>query len=237
LIDRHSSRSEFDSIIYSTRLTIFERYAYFLLEREINEIDTYLQPSIDSFVATDEMKSLIDKIISAEDYNNKYEQFWYIWNRLYPKFIEVCNKSHSYHLSGVVKSYLLAWQWWREGVEEWHSLKEKNLSLYANVAKDIGHNPAVLYSITRILNSIGSKFIENGIDWIYTIVSNNSSLEMGNLESNTLYYLEKVMRKFIYMNKEQIKKEIRLKNKVIPILDFMIERGSIQGYLLRESIL
>jgi len=28
-----------------------------------------------------------------------------------------------------------------------------------------------------------------------------------------------------------------LKNKVIPILDFMIERGSIHGYLLRESIL
>ena len=31
--------------------------------------------------------------------------------------------------------------------------------------------------------------------------------------------------------------KIRLKNKIIPILDFMIERGSIHGYLLRESIL
>jgi hypothetical protein len=41
------------------------------------------------------------------------------------------------------------------------------------------------------------------------------------------------MRKFIFINKQKIKEEIRLKNKVIPILDFMIERGSIHGYLLR----
>jgi hypothetical protein len=41
----------------------------------------------------------------------------------------------------------------------------------------------------------------------------------------------------IFLNRDQIKKEIRLKNKVIPILTFMIERGSIQSYLLRESIL
>lgn len=236
LTDRYGNKGEFDSSIYKTRLIIFKKYAYFLLEREIDEIETFLQPLIDSFVVTDEMSSLIDEIISAEDYNNKYEQFWYIWNRLYPKFIEICCNSHNYHLSEVIKSYLLAWQWWREGVEDWQSLKDENLSLYANVATDLGNNPAVLYSITKILNSIGSKFTKEGIEWIYTIISTNNSLEMGNLESITLYYLEKVMRKFIFMNKEQIKKQIRLKNKVIPILDFMIERGSIQGYLLRESI-
>lgn len=237
LTDRHSDKSEFDSSIYKIRLTIFQRYAYFLLEREINEIDTYLQPFIDSFVATDEMNSLIDKIISAEDYINKYEQFWYIWNRLYPKFIEICSNSRNYHLSEVIKSYLLAWKWWRDDAKEWHSLKKDNLSLYENVAKDLGYNPNVLYSITKVLNLIGSAFTNEGVEWIYLIVSTNKSLKMGDLESNTLYYLEKVMRKFIYMNKEQIKKEIRLKNKIIPILDFMIERGSIQGYLLRESIL
>ncbi|MEA4974944.1 MAG: AVAST type 4 anti-phage nuclease Avs4 [Paludibacter sp.] len=237
LTDRHSDKSEFDSSIYKIRLTIFKQYAYFLLEREIHEINILLQPLIDNFIATDEMSSLIEEIISAEYYINKYEQFWHIWNNLYPKFIEVCTNSNSYHLSEVIKSYLLAWQWWREGVVEWQSLKEENLVLYANLAKDLGHNPAVLYSITKILNSIGSKFTKEGVEWIYTIISINNSLEMGDLESITLHYLEKVMRKFIFMNKGQIKKEIRLKNKVIPILDFMIERGSIQGYLLRESIL
>ena len=76
-----------------------------------------------------------------------------------------------------------------------------------------------------------------GIDWIYSIVINNGLLQLSDLESNTLFYLEKFLRKFIFMNKQKIKEEIRLKNKILPILDFMIERGSIHGYLLRESIL
>jgi hypothetical protein len=101
----------------------------------------------------------------------------------------------------------------------------------------MGHIPAVLYSVTRVLNTVGSNFKNEGIDWVYTIVSNNRLLQLGDFESNTLYYLETYLRKFIFNNRQEIKKEIRLKNKVIPILDFMIERGSVHGYLLRESIL
>jgi len=87
------------------------------------------------------------------------------------------------------------------------------------------------------LNTIGTNFKDEGIEWIHTIVSNNKSLNLDDLESNTLYYLEKFLRKIIFINRQKIKEEIRLKNKIIPILDFMIERGSIHGYLLRESIL
>lgn len=239
LIDRRDYKDKFgdDSNIYLLQLYIFRRFARFMLERKINEIDTYLQPFIDNFGATEETSLLLDEIVTAEDYNNKYEQFWYIWNKLYPKFAEICNSSNQFYLDKVTISYLLAWRWWRDGIEEWHSLQKRKLSLYANIAKDSGHNSAVLYSIARVLNTIGSKFAKEGVDWIHTIISNNTSLEIGDLESNTLYYLERFMRKFIFMNKQQIKQEIRLKNKIVPILEFMIERGSIHGYLLRESIL
>ena len=94
-----------------------------------------------------------------------------------------------------------------------------------------------MYSVVKVLNSIGTNFKDEGIDWIHTIVSNNKLIHHDDLESNTLYYLEKFLRKFVFINRQKIKEEIRLKNKIIPILDFMIERGSIHGYLLRESIL
>ena len=110
-------------------------------------------------------------------------------------------------------------------------------ALYTNASKELGNIPAVLYSIVRVLNTIGTNFKDEGIDWIHTIVSNNKSLRLDDLESNTLYYLEKFLRKYVFINRQKIKEEIKLKNKVIPILDFMIERGSIHGYLLRESIL
>ena len=239
LIDRRNYKEEFGdaSNIYLIRLYIFRRFAHFILERESNEIDIYLQPLINSFSATEEVALFLDEIVNAEDHNCKYDQFWYIWNKFYPRFIEISNGPNRFHLDNVTISYLLAWRWWRDGVEEWHSLKKENLLFYTNLAKDLGHNPTILFSISRVLNTIGSRFTQEGIDWIYTIIINNNSLELKKFESNTLYYIEKFMRRFVFMNKEQIKKTIRLKNKVVPILDFIIERGSIHGYLLRDSIL
>ncbi|HRZ04750.1 MAG TPA: hypothetical protein P5102_01145 [Candidatus Competibacteraceae bacterium] len=239
LKDRRSYKadSEDDSNIYLLRQHIFENIAYFLLKRELSEIDEFLKPFVDLFCATEETASFIEKLVFAEDYLNRYDQFWYIWDNLYPKIKALCANPHGYHLNEIIINYLLAWRWWREGIEEWRSLKKENLSLYATVSKEIGNIPSVLYSIVRVLNSIGSNFKDDGIEWIYTIVSNNKSLDFADLESNTLYYLEKFMRKYIFISRQKIKEEIRLKNKIIPILDFMIERGSIHGYLLRESIL
>lgn len=229
--------SEDDANIYELRQHIFKIFAYFILQREKNEINGFLKPFIDSFSSTEETASFIGELVRAEDYLNKYEQFWHIWYNLYPKIKELCASPHEYHLKEIIINYLLAWRWWREGIEEWRSLKKKNLSLYATVSKEIGNIPSVLYSIVKVLNSIGSNFIDEGIEWIHTIVSNNKSLNSDDLESNTLYYLEKFLRKSIFINRQKIKEEIRLKNKIIPILDFIIERGSIHGYLLRESIL
>ncbi|BAY67136.1 hypothetical protein NIES22_72990 (plasmid) [Calothrix brevissima NIES-22] len=226
-----------DSDIYSLRLRIFKKFAHFILQREKSEIDTFLKPFVDSFSSTEETKTFIEELVSAEDYLNNYEQFCYVWSSLYPKIKELCNNPRGYHLKEIIINYLLAWRWWREDIEEWHSLKSENLSLYDNAVKEIGHIPSVLYSITRVLNSIGINFKNEGIDWIHTTISNNSDLNLEDLESNTLYYLEKFLRKFIFIDRQKIREEIRLKTKIISILDFMIERGSVHGYLLRESIL
>lgn len=235
LKDRRSYKG--DSNIYSLRLRIFKSFAHFILQREESEIDKFLTPFLSSFSATEETASFIEELVSAEDYLNSYEKFWYIWQSLYHKIKELCIYPRNYYLKDIIINYLLAWRWWPEGIKEWHSLKRKNLSLYTIASKEIGNIPAVLYSIVRVLNSIGSNFKDDGILWINIIVSNNSSLNLGDLESNTLYYLEKFLRKYVFMNRQSVKEEIRLKNNIIPILDFMIERGSIHGYLLRESIL
>ncbi len=239
LKDRRSYKDDSgdDTNIYVLRQHIFKNFAYFILQREESEIDVFLKPFIDSFSSTEETAAFISELVSGEDYLNKYEQFWHIWNSLYPKIKELCNNPRGYHLKEIIINYFFAWRWWREGIEEWRSLKKENLSLYTNASKEMGNIPAVLYSIVKVLNSIGAKFQDEGVEWIHTIVSNNKSLQLDDLESNTLYYLEKFLRKYVFINRQKIKEEIKLKNKIIPILDFMIERGSIHGYLLRESIL
>lgn len=239
LKDRRSYKDDQEdaSDIYLLRLRVFKRFAHFILQKNKSETDSFLTPFLNSFSSTEETAFFIQELVTAEDALNCYEQFCFIWESMYPKIKELCVNPSDYYLKDIIINYLLAWRWWREGIEEWHSLKDENLSLYANASKEIGNVPAVLYSIVRVLNSIGSNFKDDGIVWIYTIVSSNNFLDLDELESDTLYYLEKFLRKYIFINRKKIKEQIRLKNNIIPILDFMIERGSIHGYLLRESIL
>lgn len=234
VVDLLSSRKS-DDELFSIRTRIFKKFAYFILNTEVQLVDEIIIPILNSLSGDEETEDLLSELISTEDNQKKTEVFWIIWQMFYNPIIK--KRLIGFHAQEVVKTYLLAWQWWRKETTDWHSLNETNLWLYENAASDLGYNPAVLYSIVKVLNSIGSKFVNQGIKWIYTIVSTNKDLELNNLEENTLFYMERLMRKFIFLNKEKIKREIRLKSQVIPILDFMIERGSVHGYLLRESVL
>ena len=57
------------------------------------------------------------------------------------------------------------------------------------------------------------------------------------LETNTVFYIEKLTRKYIYLYRNKVKTGIKIKNKILIILNFLIERGSVNAYLLREDIL
>lgn len=222
---------------YLIRHYLQKRIACFLLQRETEELDAFLKSIIESLVLSKETASFIEELISAEDLLNHPKEFWYIWWKLYPKIKSLCESSYSYYKDEVITNYLLAWNLWKEDVKGWHSLSKENLSFYKVVSNEMGNNPSVLYSISKVLNSVGSSFNNEGIAWIFSIVSQNKTLNLDKFESNTMYYLEVFIRKYVYSNKQRIKKEVLLKNKIITILDFMIERSSVHAYLLRESIL
>jgi len=122
-------------------------------------------------------------------------------------------------------------------LEEWHTLKDREKLFFNKVADDIGHHTTVLYSISKVLNDIGSKFINDGIVWLSSILEKNTHLFTAKLETDTIYYIENLIRRFIFTNRQKIKTTLQIKNKVIIVLNFLIERGSITGYLLREDIL
>ena len=220
-------------IDYSLRHRIFKRFAYFILFRESKEVHKHIQPFVENFTTSEEMASLLEEIIGAQDRVVRYEQFWIIWESFYEKIQSVLSFK-SYHSSKVVHNYLLAWNWWNETANSWHSLKEREKVFYRKAVNDIGHHPSVLDSVAKLLNEIGSGFLNEGIFWISDMVEKNKENE---LEVNTTYYLEKIIRKYIYLNRTKIKQDVKIKNKILIVLNFLIEHSSVNAYLLREDIL
>ena len=123
-----------------------------------------------------------------------------------------------------------------ESVTSWHTLGDGDKRFLKEISQEIGHCPSTLYSISRLLNGIGSHYLDDGILWISDMLTNNQNLLAAELKKNTVYHMENVTRKYIYKNQTKIRGSKELKEKILVLLNFLIEKGSVIGYMLRERI-
>ncbi|WP_339259802.1 AVAST type 4 anti-phage nuclease Avs4 [Lysinibacillus sp. FSL K6-3209] len=214
------------------------KLAEIILSSSSDDIPEYLSPFITKFNNNESMADLFKEFIYVEDTLKKYDNFWLVWDLFFEKVVELNNKrKNSYGNSRLIKSYLFAETLWNDNIKEWHSLTEQNKRFLMKVTRRLGDSPAVLYSIAKLLDGIGQKFINDGISWISRMLLENQSIWSAELEDCTVYYLENVIKRYIHINRENIRREVRLKGEVIIVLDFLVEKGSVPGYMLRESIL
>ncbi|WP_294744948.1 AVAST type 4 anti-phage nuclease Avs4 [uncultured Exiguobacterium sp.] len=214
------------------------KLAEIVLSASSNDIQEYLSPFIENFNNNESMADLFKEFICVEDILKKYDEFWLVWDLFFEKVVELNQKrKKSYDNSRLIKSFLFAETLWNDNIKEWHSLTEQNKRFLMKVTRRLGDAPAALYSIAKLLNGIGQHFIKEGISWISSMLSNNRDLWSDELEDYTVYYLESVTKNYIHINRENIRREARLKREVLTVLDFLVEKGSVAGYMLRESIL
>lgn len=214
-----------------------KKFARFLLSLPKAEIGLYLRPFLENFNSSDTAADFFSELVFAEDTLNKYEEFWVIWNAFYEKIRDIAKKSATYYSTKlIIRRYLFAWPW-RKGDLEWHSVKEREKFFFSKAANDMGDHPTVLYSLAKMLNDIGSNYLEDGIAWISGIVERNQNLLTEELDTNTIYYIENLVGKYISKNRLMLRTTPRVKKQIITILNFLVERGSTTGYWLRDDIL
>jgi hypothetical protein len=227
-----------DSFDYSDKQRFLEKLSYVVLSSKVENIDAYLTPFLDDFKDSENAARLFSEFVRAEDRLAQYEQFWTVWELFYPKVVALARDKHSWFYSKeIIHNYLLAWSFWKKEAREWHSLKDREKSFFKRVSEDMGGNPATLYSLSKLLNDIGSGFKDDGIHWLSDMLNKNPELSTAELEVNTVYYLETLVRSYVIKNRNAIKKTLQLKTRILVILDYLLSKGSETAYLLREDIL
>jgi hypothetical protein len=232
------SRKREDKVDYSIRHSFLEKLAYFILNSSEQNIPDYLKPFLDNFNGSEAIAELLEQFVLAQDRLDTYEKFWQVWTLFFEKVVALCKDGDGYwYIDRIIRSYLFAQTTWKETATDWHTFKDGNSKFFADVVKNIGHCPSTLYSLAKSLNNIASKYLNFGISWLCEMMTVHKNLWSAKLETNTQYYLENLVRKYIYKEREKIRKTKKLKEEVLVILDFLIERGSVIGYILRENIL
>ena len=206
-----------------------------VLYAERQDALSYITPFIEHFQFSANSYQLFSQLITVEDRYPHYENFWYIWDQFFEKISDLSgNIDRNRDARETIKYYLLAYPYWPPGTTEWHSIRGKERLFYDKVVSKMGHASVVLYSIAKVLNDVGSQFALDGVTWLSSMIIANKYIE---LERYTIEYIEKFIRHFILIKRQNVKRDKVLRDKVICILDFLFEKGSIIGFLLREDIL
>ncbi|MCM3131621.1 ATP-binding protein [Paenibacillus polysaccharolyticus] len=232
-----SDRRE-DRIDYSVKHDFLVKFSNLVLGSAETHIPLYLKPFIENFNSSKVFAELLDQFIIAEDTLNTKYNFWKVWDYFFGKVVGIAKKGEEYWYAGdIIKSYLFANAPWKETATEWRTFREEDKRFFKEICKELGHCPSTLYALSKLLNSIGINYLLPGVVWISEMLNRNEVLWNSELDKNTIFYLESIMKKYIYKQREDIRRGKKQKQEVLVILNFLVEKGSVVGYMLRERIL
>ena len=199
---------------------------------------------------SDRFNDLLSSLINTQDKYKNISSFWHIWNTLFAPVETLCSKEkesiikkcsinfgshYAGELDEIIETYLLAFPWWNEQALAWHTLRLEDSTFFTNAIRKIGYHPAVLYSVARVLNTVGYIYIDHGMKWLSDIIQTNPHLQNCELQLNTLYYIEEYVQRFCTSNRNKIKRNAEIKNALAVVLNYLVNRGSTCAYMLREK--
>lgn len=235
-VDIFDKNYDYDERNYREALSQFSiKFAQYILKLPRDKINEFLELLISKEYLDEDFSEFLQDLSVAQDEENEYEKFWYIWLLFYEKIKQIVDNS-KYVSKALIQHYLLAGNVMDcyGKAKSWHSLRQENINFYYNIANDIGQHPETLHSIAKIFNGIAFNFIKDGIKIIHLLIS---KYEYEEIDADTIFYIENIVRNYYLLNKSVIKKDLELKNMSINILTFLVNHGSVLGYMLRESIL
>lgn len=222
----------YSSMAYAeVRTSVFSKLAALLLTIENSEetaiLLEFLKKKMTSSNAT---SSFIEALISAECQIGSVNQFKKIWKSLYEVVVSLksSNKRHSY--DNIVSNYLLAWPYWVDGIKQWDSFDCDIIWIYEKSAADLWDCEKTLYSFGKVFTSIGSKYIDEGLDCIYCLIDKQVTHHIIATNPDTIFYLEKFMNMYCIQRWEHVKKDRRINKKVRIILKYLVSCGSAKAF-------
>lgn len=210
---------------YKDRSNIAKNVAEYVLYAPKEEVVTLIRPYVPLIDWDSSYEPLITQFLIGVSQYSRYENFWLVWNMLYKAVIESAGR---YYHNNILNEYLLNPLFMSIDLDKWFILEEKDLNFFIRVANDIGGHPAVIYAFTRVFATIGKMYSKQAIA-LFSDLINNHHLDLQEIKTHVLFYLEKITKKVIVENEQDIRSDLQFKNQLITVLEFMRSNGSLMA--------
>ncbi len=205
-----------------------------LLSVPKDDAKNYLTVFIRNLNNQDFYEDLLKYFIYAENELRKPDSFWFIWDLFFQRIVDVFTSANGRKNSNILRAYLFNSVQWNEKAKDWHSFTNDRKVFFQRIGDVLKSYENMIDYLSFLLYGAGSLYLNDGITWLANIVR-NYTIHIGDYYGN--YYLEQIMRKYIYENLDEIRTNGIRKREVLDILNYLIEKDSVTGYMLRDSVL
>ncbi|MDU7412315.1 MULTISPECIES: AAA family ATPase [Anaerococcus] len=216
------------------KIIFLNKFCNWILKSNDIDYKKYIKPFKDNFNISEDTYIFFDCFITAQINVKRYDNFWKIWYYFYDNMVDISKmKKNNLYIDKIIKTYLFNMN---SFVLNYDSIfKSKDINFFRNVSRDMGKSPATLYSISKLLY-YSHKFRGEEIKILVNIIKDNKDFLKGKLIEGTLFFMNMVTSRYISNNKYELENNIRTKIEVMTILDFLVENGSDEAYVLRNQI-
>ena len=184
-----------------------------------------------------DVATFVEALISQEDQSSSDESsFWHIWALFAERVLDASwlpsiNSKHSRGTDLVEK--MLLQTYWNEGVRHWRRLDGHEQEVDDFVTRlPVGR--AALLAYSYYLYKVG----EGALPKAFVVVANR--MEGGDprellSDGNTVFYLESLLRRYVYGQPLRLREDPTLRKAVLVILDQLVEAGSSAAYRMRDD--
>ena len=235
-----------EKISYTIQDNFFRDYTKVVLLSSDAQRINLINPFLENFCCKEGLSELFTAFfINAETFGC-YENFWKVWQLFKDAVISSCDgfdpdtvkHDYNYRLQDeMIKGFLLINRYWNDEITTCKVLKPKDYLFFEDFVKMLPNYPAVIHSVARLINGIGSIYSKKGITWMAQIIEVGGDAELRMVDEDTALLIEAVVKKYILINRSEIKKHKRMMDEILIILNWLVERGSATGYLVREDII
>lgn len=183
-----------------------------------------------------EIYKFIEGLTGIEDREPNTPQFWFIW-QLFADSIQRANwlaqLDREYSIGNKMISAIFLGSWWKEEVHHWKSL-EGHAHHVDNLFNDLPPSSTVMDNYVRFLYDIG----EQSLPEAFVYIANH--LHIGDPQqilrkTNTVFMLEVLLQRHVYGRPLELKREHKLRDAVLFLLDLLVEQGSSAAFRMRDD--
>lgn len=227
---------------YYLRNDFIELFSLYILRLEDQQqIQEYLNLIIEIGSKNQYLSDIFDEFLLAQDKSQHSDNFWFIWKELESFILDVAlGRKWISNSTEVILSYLFASFIWKKEAKNWHTFQLRDRRFFKSLSKQLPCNYSILYAYVKLLNGLGYElYFKEGLNWLNNLIKNELSQNNrdGEYKNIAIEQMENYIRNYIYQFATKIRKQKNIKESVITILNWLIEQGSVTGYLLREKIL